>query len=206
MPFVTTDYCCMIEIRLTASSQYVENVLYFNRTAPQQFAEIRTLADRMADWWYNVVAPLQRDTTVMRYVYATDISAPDGYTYPSYKRANQIGGVSGGETLPNNVSLCLSFRTNFRGRSRRGRNYAIGLGTTHVTNDYVDQTVVNNWTAAYAALLPGGAWDPTPYRWCVVSRWADHQLRDFGLKSSVQSVYAVSRRVASARKRLPGPL
>lgn len=192
----------MVELRLNSSGSMIENTLYFDRGQAHTTQEVQTLAALIANWWYNVMRPLQRNTVVHREVYVTTLTVQDGYTYSDTSRFNQVGGVTGGTSHPNNVTYALTFKTAQRGRAYRGRNYVIGLGSSHSSGDFIISTVRNNWIACYNALMPGGSYDPTPWRWIVLSKYLNGELRENAAKTPVTSVSAFDDRLDSQRRRL----
>ena len=58
-------------------------------------------------------------------------------------RTLPINGLTSGDAVPNNVALVTSHRSNYTGRSNRGRTYLGGFGEGAVAANQVQSVVVN---------------------------------------------------------------
>jgi hypothetical protein len=202
MPFVPVANVFMAEVRMLAAGQQIENTLYFR---PDPTGAATSMADLGADlllWWNNDYAPAIPADITLREIHITDLSSATSgvHTQPAPTPAPAGDRVSA--LLPNNATLCVSFRTALRGRSFRGRNYLAGLGEVDVTLSTVSAGLQGDVLAAYNALLATPITDN--WIWVVVSRFSGGAPRPSGVVTEVTSVVIVDPVVDSQRRRLPG--
>lgn len=201
MAFIPVPNVCQAEIRLLWDGQRCENTLYFDYGAPTTPGDRQALAAGLFDWWNDNIKPLTATTAALSEVYVTDLTSQSSGTW-SEAAAPPIPGTHTGESLPNNVTICISFRTAFRGRSSRGRNYFIGLTEDVVAQNTIAPLTAGAITSAYNQLfnLAGDL----GCSWVVVSRYQNNNPRPVGLAQTVTSVLIVDGTVDSQRRRLPG--
>lgn len=203
MSFVIILRACAVEMRYRVDNQRVSLTLGMYKQFKATDEEVRDLADFMSTWWYNNGRTLMGSHVSLQEVYVRELSSEDGYSYSSTIHQNAQGSLTVGTAWPNNVALCVSFRTNLRGRSNRGRNYWFGFGISQRQGaNTVTSTYRNNVIAFYQRLLPGGSSDPTPWRWVVLSRQQDGE--EEGRAVPIETVLCVDDVLDSARRRLPG--
>jgi hypothetical protein len=205
MPFINCPNCAMAELRYTLAGQHVETTLWFYLTDPPvtQFY-MDYLSDLLDQWWYDYIRPQQTNALAYRETFVRDMTTETGMTSTNADHEGQTGAYPSGNALPNNVTFCLSFRTGLAGRSCRGRNYHPGLSTGQVSGSTIGSNPRNALIAAYSRLLFGGGSDPTPWHWSVVSRFHDHQPREYGIHNRILTVVVTDDFVDSQRGRLPG--
>lgn len=129
----------------------------------------------------------------------SDLITPVGVTFPPTLSS---GGVSS-PTLPNNVALCITKYTAFRGKSFRGRFYLPGIpdnarnGANQISDAYRGnlQTALNGMLAE---LISAG------YPPAVVSRYANKAPRTTGIATHIVSWGPRDLVLDSQRRRLPG--
>lgn len=202
MAFVPVSHACAIEVRQTLVNVSVEFTLGFALLDDYTSADLIDIADKVAVWWYDIIRPWQRVSTVHREVYARSLHSLTGPVYTSLLYTTETGTASGSDPVPNNSAFCVSFRTAGRGRANRGRNYFYGMQENNLTGgNEVAAGYRAAIIAAYETLLPGGSYDPTPHRWCVISR----QLNGtpIGRAVPITAVTASSIYVRTMRTRLP---
>jgi hypothetical protein len=207
MAFIPVPFTVEFEMRMTCDGQKVENTLYYNRNFAPTAAQMLAMATLLANWWASDYADFASTAVQLVEVYATDLTSASGPTV-SYVPPTTITGNQTTGCLPNNVSLCVSFRTDSRGRSFRGRNYVTGLVESAVDLSEVQGTVVAVILAAYELLKALGT--STGWTWVVASRFSGvdpitHKPipRTTGLHTPIQSVVVVDPVVDSQRRRLP---
>jgi hypothetical protein len=203
MTFVPADDVVQANLRFTLLDQKIENTLYFYYAPTSvSVAAMQQLGLDLISWWGTNVAPELVDDIFMREVYLTDLSTQTGPTASVVPGNNIIGGYSS-DPVPNNVALCVSFRTNGRGRSARGRNYISGFSETQLSGNTMDTAIADNIRAAYELLL-----DPITFTddwlWVVLSRFANGNPRAQGLVQPVETAVLTDYTVDSQRRRLPG--
>lgn len=207
MPFVPVPSTVMVEMRMRLDAQEIENTLYFEKATAWTVAQYTALANAMIVWWntaYGLV--LSSDLSLVE-VYITDLTTA---TSPVHAQAAPIPNPTGTvptATLPNNVSLTVSFRTANRGRSYRGRNYVPGLPENAVTLNTVQPSTVAGIQNAYTGLFAVA--DGQSIEWVVVSRYSGIDgdgkpiPRTIGLATPVTAAIVVDAIVDSQRRRLP---
>lgn len=191
----------MAELRMTLAGQKCENTLYFEQTEPWDITAMGTLADELIGWWGTHYAPNVSDEVSLNEVYITNLSSVDALAI-GFTTGLPVTGTQLGDPLPNNVSICVSFRTSNRGRSARGRNYILGLIENDVVSNEVSVQRVNAITAAYALLI--GIAAGLNATWVVVSRFHNQAPRAAAVRYLIREVIIVDRTVDSQRRRLPG--
>jgi hypothetical protein len=118
-----------------------------------------------------------------------------------------------GTSTPNIYALgstfVVSFRTDLRGRSFRGRNYVIGLTEDMVDGNSLEAGVSEPWRLAYAHL--GTLVADIDWTWVVVSRFSgvsgsppEPTPRVAGVTTPITSVVVVDQFIDSQRRRLSG--
>jgi len=203
MAFVPISNACAVELRFTYNTQNCEYTLGFHNSSGVTEANLQTLTNFLGEWWYNQGRSRHSNQVSLREIYARDLTTEGGPAYTSTTRAGTPGTLNAGTILPNNAAFCVSFRTAGRGRANRGRNYCMGFGASQLSaGNTVIQAYVDIITAWYRMLLPGGTYDPTPYRWVVLSRQLNGVVT--GRAVPITAVIAPNLIVDSMRKRLPG--
>lgn len=205
MAFIPSPGVVQAEIRGTIGESNVENVLYFQTTAPPvTLAAMDNLGQNLDQFWYNRMQSLLPTGYAFREIYLTDQTSATG---PAVTVANGVWNGTRPTTqgmMPNNATITISFRTAGRGRSQRGRNYVCGLSRNDVTANTVNQTLLTAIEDAYSELLVGGAFAVAPWLWVVLSRRTNNADRPQGLATTIQRVVVVDAIIDSQRRRLPG--
>lgn len=201
MPFVPALGVAQVELRCLQEGQRVENTLYFYLGANPVDSDFEDLNAQIAIWWENAIAPLVVTTLSLVEIYTTDLSSQFAPTF-SLTAGLPAQGENAGSALPNNNTLAISFRTNGRGRSSRGRNYLLGLSDAGITANEVDVAYAQQFVTAYNQLLPAGG-VITPGIWGVLSRYTNGQPRAQGLFQPITNVVVTDYVVDSQRRRLP---
>jgi hypothetical protein len=103
--------------------------------------------------------------------------------------------------------MSVSFRTESRGRSFRGRNYIVGLTEDQVTGNDFASGITGLFQAVYELLLDFG--QDIAWAWVVASRFSgvdpvthDPIPRTTGIATVVTAVTVVDNFVDSQRRRL----
>lgn len=201
MPFVVTFNTVQCELRYLWDGQQVENTLYFEYDHAPTVGEGSDLADALFDWWDANMKQWQVAAIALREIYLTDLSAADSWSFTRVSSPAEPGTRSG-ESMPNNTALCISFRTNQRGRAHRGRNYVMGVAEGDVSHNSFTTTYLAGVQAAYVALADVEA--ATGANWVVVSRFQGLLPRENGITTPITSVGYFDGVVDSQRRRLPG--
>lgn len=202
MPFVPVSDTIEVDMRMRLDGQRIENTLYFFKIGGWASADVPVVYNAMLLWWNAELAvPLSNQLTLAE-IGIVDLSSDSGFSYDIPTPVPNPAGDSAEPPLPNNVALCVSFRTAGRGRSRRGRNYVPGLVRTSVNNNTVDNTTAGTISDAYNELLTvAPTFDGV---WVVVSRYEDGAPRVAGITTPITAATIVDHTVDSQRRRLPG--
>jgi hypothetical protein len=145
MPFVPAPNIISVEMRATRNGQKIENRININAMAPVIRASLEDTAIGAWDWWVAAYAPLLSTGVQLTEVVSTDLSIPDGEQF-TYNPGGIVTGGIVGNSLPNESSFCISLRSNFRGRSARGRFFTLSVNQAQMADD-------NNLTATAAGLF-----------------------------------------------------
>jgi hypothetical protein len=208
MSFVPMANTAQFELRMLQDTQKIENTLMFGRGFPITTAQMNAFSIVLANWWATFVSVYTSTAVQLNEIYSTDLTTAIAPTN-SYVPPTTIAGADTSPPLPNNVSLCASFRTANRGRSFRGRNYVAGLCHANVTANTVGASTVAAVLAAYNQLLTIGT--ATGWSWYVVSRFSGVNPttrqpipRSVGIRTLISSVVIVDPTVDNQQRRLPG--
>lgn len=202
MPFVPAPDVCLAELVMQLDGQVVENTLYFEASAGLDLSLMASLGAALVTWWTDFIAPGVTEQLLLTGVNLTDLTTAisPGVFVPVVPA---VPGEGTSPAEPNNVSLCVSFRTAFRGRSARGRNYVVGLQNSQVTNSHVDAGVADFFITAYQQLQGAGDF-VAGLEWGVLSRFSGGDPRTTALFRPIIAVTVVDNTLDSQRRRLPG--
>jgi hypothetical protein len=201
MPFVPVANAIQANIRGTYLGEQVENTLYFGVGTPPTAAGLLAAGNALAMWWQTSVMPNLSIHYTFREVYLVSLVSASAPTATAVQGAGTAGGTVG-DGMPGNVALCVSFRTEARGRSFRGRNYVPAVPESDVAGNTISSGFIDPIVAAYSELLVPG--DVVTGTWGVVSRFANGVERTTGILTSITAVLVVDNTVDSQRRRLPG--
>lgn len=202
MPFIPAIFTVEAEFRYLQSGQKTENRLFFEYVSDPSVSDMETLGAQLLDWWDDNLKPLQNTLTSLREIYITNLTTGFSPTVSIVPSTGNTGTLAG-SVLPNNSTITISFRTEGRGRSSRGRNYAVGLvePVLGVGGQTVLQSFADDLAAAYNVLTTPPA---TDWTWSIVSFYTNGVPRAEGLVIPVQSAVVVDLDLDSQRRRLPG--
>lgn len=111
-------------------------------------------------------------------------------------------GTLGGTALPLNVSICVTLRTGFRGRSFRGRTYLPSRTTTDQnTPSSINGTQISNILTAVSWLLDAA--HTAGALWSVVSHYTNKLPRPTAVVTPVDAI-SIDTPFDSSRRRLIG--
>lgn len=200
MAFIPVPNVAQVTVLQTLFGQEVNNVLHFARAGGWDASNLESLAGLvLASWTVNVI-PEQSADLVLDGVRARDLSTADGLQVEVAPAEAVTGGV-GQPSLPGNVAFCVTHRTAFIGRSRRGRTYVAGIGEDQVTGNSLAAPVASDLVLAFNTLR--ATTNASGYFFCVVSRFTNGDPRPEGISTVVTGSFAVDLRVDSQRGRLP---
>ena len=154
------------------------NTLYFGKGSGWNASDLNTAAQALYNWYAAEVMPLISVGVSLQRVEARDISVPSG-AVATYSPTPPVPGGQTNPALPNSVTLCISFRTGFAGRSFRGRNYTWPVTENQVDGNRYTVATADGFVDAYDQLFNvassfGGVW-------VVVSRYNNGAPRETSL-------------------------
>jgi len=202
MAFIPVPETVMVEVRMKLNLQSIENTLYFQKGGGWDPASATVLANDILTWWTTYFRVEISQDVFLSEIVVTDLDVVDSFqvTVPAPAPAPQ--GSNGDPAAPNNVALCISFRTARRGRSYRGRNFVAGIPSNLLLNSVALSTFTDAILAAYETLP--FATTSAAGTWVVVSRRNAGVDRTEGVTTPVSAVIIVDSVVDSQRRRLPG--
>jgi len=188
-------------MRYTLLGQQCENTLYFFKDTGVTVESMQLLCAALVTAFGSVMPAALPSAMLLRELYATDLTTQDAPAF-TYDTGLPIAGTNGSPPLPNNTALCVSFRTDARGRSARGRNYLMGLTEAVVVGNTVTNGFYDAWLEFYEEMQTGA--EAHDYVWGVFSRRFNNAPRTVGLFRAITAVTVVDDTVDSQRRRLPG--
>lgn len=202
MTFVPAPNVLQAELRFTLGTNKCENVLYFQGSAGVTPVLAQTLGNNLIGWWNTNIKPDSSNIASLNEVYITDLSNQTSFTVSVTTGLPSVG-TNGGDAIPYNCAICISFRTGNRGRSGRGRNYVGGIPETQVSGSAIDAARLGRTVAAYQSLIGAGTFTPG-LQWVVVSRFTNNAPRGVALVQPITTALSVDNIIDSQRRRLSG--
>ena len=204
MAFVAVPETAQITMVYTGPNQNrMVNVYHFTRpTLGWDPDALGDLAEAMLAWENNTAKTQRSNQIVCIGAEARDLSVQDSFVV-SVAAIPPIAGSLTTPVLPANVTLAISLRTPFAGRSFRGRTYWIGLSEGAVQGDFVQSGTAQGILAAVRALIEDVP-QPLNAQLAVVSRYHNGAPRGVGIATPVTSAVLVDTRVDTQRRRLVG--
>lgn len=203
MSFVPAPNIVQIEMRASRNGQRIENRVMVDALTAPTAGILQDMAVIAWNWWENTYAPLLSNQVNLVEVVATDMSSQNGAQY-TYAPSTGVVGTLGGLALPNEVSLCVSLRSGSRGRSARGRFYALSVAANQLIDpNNVNPTVAGQFASALQTLIQ--AYLTASWKMVVVSYRANKAPRPGGpVYFILTSAVVVDTVVDSMRRRRPG--
>lgn len=201
MVFIPTLNACKIEVRQSLFGQNIENTLYFQHLGTIDTPDMEALGSYVEEWFTEQVMTGNLSVDLIyRETVVTELTT-DSSPSLTINTAAGFTGTNITAGLPGNVAFSVSFRTNARGRSARGRNYVAGIPESVVTGNAVQPSFANSLVTGYKYLTvtPLAEWT-----WGVLSLQEDLQPREFGLMREITNVVYADLWIDSQRRRLTG--
>lgn len=202
MVFIPTPNAVTASMRYLWDGQQVENTLSFYDPSGWSEPTMEILGNILINWRTTWLRPLQSNALSMIECYVVDQSADDAPAITVSVPTGDQPGTAINAALPNNVTWAIQFRTAFRGRSGRGRNYALGLTEGQVAGNQISPALAAEYIEAYqelAADLEGG-----DYKHVIISKYDNKTPRVTGLNRLVTAYSYANLVIDSQRRRLPG--
>lgn len=202
MVFVPTPNAVTASVRYLWDNQQVENTLSFYRAESWTETLMEQLANIIINWRTTQIRSLQASNLLMTEVYVVDQASDSAPAITVTVDSGDAPGTTGTPSLPNNVSLAIQFRTAFRGRSGRGRNFILGLAEGQVSGNLIANSLATSYQDAYQALA--GDVEALDAQHVIISKQTDGAPRPNGLVRLVTAYAFADLSIDSQRRRLPG--
>ena len=151
------------------------------------------------DWWTSFLQDLISSNCTLKEIVATSETVEGG---PQTRLAIDEAGAVGGAALPLGIAACVSFRTDKRGRSFRGRVYVGGLPNAVINTVTTFATASMTALAeAFASLVTGAA--SAGYDMVVASKQHNGEVVSPAAQNLITSITADAL-MDSQRRRLAG--
>ena len=201
MGFVPFDAAVKAEMVFEQEGQVVENVYHYALDTDPELTAMRDLAAAIEDHWAASMRWAFGAGITLKLIRVTNLSEQNA---PSIEHpvTKSPQGVEAAEMLPLNCCVQVGLKTNYRGRSYRGRVFLPGQVETWSSGSYWSQAHIDSVALTMGEMLS----HPTtvgPAVLCVASRVHNGVERAKGVLTAVTDII-VSRTVTSQRRRLPG--
>jgi len=197
MAFQPTPRGVKLEMNALQNSVPVVNIWHIQTPSTVSSADLDDILGAANTWWEDHKGAFHTSYVLQNFT-ATDISVEDGVqTILPYDGGS--AGTATGTAAAANAAVVASLRTNFTGRSFRGRTYFGGVPQSAL----VDAQHIGTENAAGMASLVTDLIDglaAVNMTLCVLSRYANKVLRVAGLLTEIISVI-VDTKVDSQRRR-----
>lgn len=178
MAFQSVPGAAEAVVVMTCNGETITNTFYGHRDDPYDQGDVDALAEQVDDWVGTEYLPLLSST--LTYV-ETNVRGLEDINdfFGSADAESGVGGIAIAP-FPNSVTIAISRRSGFTGRSARGRVY-IPLHTSVVdTNEnFMNATAAAEFVSAFGALgayFTIAGWDNV-----IVSRYANGVARAAGV-------------------------
>lgn len=198
MPFVPTVNAIKVSVEGTLAGQLWVLTLTVGKSVAVNQADVQNAADDIFDWFNTEMIPALTTATLWNKVVARTMA---NQTDLPITITTSGSGSQAVPSLPNNVALVTTFRTNMAGRSGRGRSYLMGLANNSGTSVSPAAGTLTAIDAAYTAM--NTYLSPHALFHAVVSLFSNNAPRVAGLVNAVSS-YTVDDSYDSQRRRLKG--
>lgn len=207
MAFVPVPATCRVDLVYNHQGETIVNVLHYTGSGYAELGPLEDLAEQVKIEWMAVegVERCIHDDTTLNLIRVTSLLAE---TAPQIEYTDGLplpGTIATGTALPGNVCVVVTKRTQFRGRSFRGRIYHGGMSSAQINplnSNRISDTQVTNLVESYGGLrvLNTTAGDNTM---CVVSYIQDHVALAAGVSTPVTH-FTCEGAFDSQRRRLAG--
>jgi len=165
-------------------------------------ARLEQLCQILRDWWVAELRAAVSNEIALKRINARDMTVQNGVVL-DYTTGLPILGTSNSPSMPANVTIAITLRTGFAGRTRRGRLFHIGLTEAQVLGNFILLALQSILETAYRRLRSQYLL-PNSFEWVVCSRFSNGQPRQQALLTPITEVFLIDRRIDTQRRRLPG--
>jgi len=201
VPYVPVPDTLQATLRYICAGQHIENVMCFSYEASDFSTAAIAVANVINTTWWASIRGVMSNQMSLNEIYMVDLASQSGPVATAQPGVPSIG-FQEVPPMPNNVTLCVTFRTEQRGRSFRGRSFVVGLAANQVVSQNVIDPAAGTILNAYQDLREAAATAGVPM--VVVSRQTNNAPRVTGLATPITAVVLRDSVADSQRRRLPG--
>lgn len=200
MPFIPVDETARVAITYTNDDgNTAVNVIHITtEEQPVTPTVLNEMADAIELWlgaeWEDYAAT----TWTASRLELLDLTSHNSFYVD---RSISVPGIATGQPMPSTVTIAVSLRSAFSGRSRRGRLYHVGLTENMVEGDYLTSGDATGLITRYETLKTSLELDG--FRWCVVSYVSNGLPRTSGLKTIITDIVLTDLKVDRQNRRKP---
>lgn len=200
MAFIPIPNTSMHTVNYTWLGQQVQNVFHVLHGDVPTVGGIQAVNGILINWWNTEIEPNVSNQVEARSVIGTSVHVQNGPQSTSSFPPGSVGQLTS-PSMPSGVTVAVSWRTGFAGRSFRGRTYHVGLVESQVTDNEIDSGTHATLAGGYAQLVTDLATNDTPL--VIASRYTNNAPRTTGVATVVLSVL-IDTFIDSQRRRLAG--
>lgn len=198
MPFVPTVNAIKVSVEGTLAGQLWVLTLTIGKSIAVNQTDVANAGTGVFNWFNTEMLPALTTATLWNKVVARTMANQTDLPITT-NTAN--AGSQAVPSVPNNVALVTTFRTNMAGRSGRGRSYLMGLANNSGNSVSPAAGTLTAIDAAYTAM--NTYLSPFSLFHAVVSLFTNKAPRTNGVVTPVNS-YTVDDSYDSQRRRLKG--
>ena len=201
MQYIPVQDTASFELIYDVFGQKCENVFHVYKLSGWTADDLDTYCATFEAWWSAYGKARVHSGVSLGLIVAKDLSSQ---TAPAIEYASGLpisGTYPNGTDLPLNVTVAVSFGTNLRGRSYRGRIYQVGMTSDMIVDNQITVTFKNSLLTAYNDLV--ARISQTGGDLVVVSRFHNKAPRSVGVTTPITRV-SVDVNLDSQRRRLTG--
>lgn len=199
MTFQPVPGCASAAVRIDLNGADGNMVLGFRKPGGFSQGELESLGLVLLSWATAGIMPSLSNEVLLGDITLYDLSAEDGPKAVVAPTSPVTGGRAG-QSLPNNVAVCITHYTAQRGRSGRGRTYVPGLSENDQGGNLIVAGATDGLVEAFNVDLPGSL--PVGYEFVVISRYTGKVRRTNGVAYPITSSVLRTSKVRTQRRRL----
>lgn len=203
MPFVPATNVVQAELLYTWDTQIVETVLHYQLAGGYDIPKMILLGAALRVAWAGGVQGSMSSAVTLTQIRLTDLTTVSSPVVNYSTGMPLSGALVATPALPNSIAVVMTKRTDFRGRSYRGRIYHPGLTEADVTANQVLAARVTALLTSYSNLINITDSGANVHHMVVVSRFSAGAARGAAVVTQVTSI-STDGIVDSQRRRLPG--
>lgn len=198
MPFIPTPECLELMPVFSLNNATWSNVLHLSVENPENGFTHEACREAYIEWFSDNMVNLISDQCALQRIVTRDVSQDDGTIF-DYSLPVALEGTRASPAMPSNIAVCVTKRSSFAGRSRRGRIYYAGITEDWMVGNILSAGLVEDLLDAHTAMF--AAWAVAEAGLVIRSLYTGNVARTEGVKTPVIS-FSVDQRVDTQRKRL----